>query len=157
MSKFAYLMLILMSFNMAACTSVAASSESEVEVKEMWGRPLPASVSNGSFYLHIVNHSDKDEQLLTVDSEFCPQAEIHNTTIDDKGVMHMEMVAGGKLSIPAHEEIVMKPGGLHLMCLGKTAALEIGDEISFVFTFAQAGNVTVTAVIRDEPMEHMDH
>ena len=140
----------------SACTSDVASTEG-LQVMNVWGRALPASVANGGFYMHIVNDSDTDEELLSAASEFCSKTEIHRTTIDDAGVMHMEMVAGGTLSIPAHDEVMMKPGGLHVMCMGKTVAFEIGDEIPLVLTFAQAGEMSVTAVIRDEPIGEMDH
>ena len=149
-------LVLLLIILQSACTSAATPADG-LKVMEVWGRALPASVANGGFYMHIINDSDTDEGMLSVASEFCPKTEIHRTTIDDAGVMHMEMVTGGTLPIPAHEEVMMEPGGLHVMCMGKTEAFEIGDEIPLVLTFAQAGEMTVTAVIRDEPMGEMEH
>ena len=157
MNKRYFILLLLITPVLLACQTAGNESDDGLQIMNVWGRPLPASVTNGGFYMHIMNNTNYDEQLISVSSEFCPKAEIHQSTIDDEGVMHMEMVAGGQLPIPAQDEIMMEPGGLHMMCLGKTVAFVEGDEIPLVLTFAQAGEMAVTAVIRDEPMGDMNH
>lgn len=135
-------------------------SNEELMVMNVWGRPLPVEVENGAFYMDLANHSNSDETLLSADITQCTEVQIHEMSIDDLGVMHMQEVANGRLSLPAQETVHLKPGGLHIMCLGKSTAFEVGDEISVTLHFANHDNVVVTAVIQEEAItsEHnMDH
>ena len=56
------------------------------------------------------------------------------------------------VEIPAGGELVLEPGGYHVMLIGLTESLLAGDSFEATLTFENAGDVTVTVpVFRGEP------
>lgn len=133
---------------LAGCT--AESEPGTLEITQVWGRPMPAEMENGAFYMQLSNGTDTDEQLWAVSADICGQMQIHQTTMQD-GVMSMAEVENGRLDIPAGETVTLEPGGLHIMCLNKSWALAEGETMALRLQFAQAGEVAVTAVIQNAP------
>lgn len=65
---------------------------------------------------------------------------------DMGGEMTMQEV--DQIDLPAGEVVSLAPGGYHVMLLDLTAELAEGDEIEVTLTFEKAGEVTVTAPVR---------
>ena len=61
----------------------------------------------------------------------------------------MTMQPVDSIELPAGEEVSLEPGGYHIMLLDLVAPLEVGDTFDIVLTFENAGEVTVTAEVRD--------
>ena len=68
---------------------------------------------------------------------------------DDMGDGAMTMQPVDSIELPAGEEVALEPGGYHIMLLDLVAPLEVGDTFDIVLTFENAGEVTVTAEVRD--------
>ncbi|MBK8988341.1 MAG: copper chaperone PCu(A)C [Chloroflexi bacterium] len=132
-------------------TSQAESDE--LLVMNVWGRNSPMAAPNGAFYMTIVNNTDKDEQLLSASANVCAVVELHEMYMMDNNAMGMRQVTGGVIVIPAGETVELKVGGLHVMCIDKTRALELGETIPVTLNFANAGEMTVNAEIREEAMD----
>jgi len=133
----------------AACSG---GGSGELEVQDVWGRNSPKAATNAAFYMTIVNNTGEDEQLLGGSVDLCGVVELHEMYDKGNDVMGMRQVPGGVIDIPAGETVELKVGGLHVMCIGKDRALEIGEEIPITLTFANAGDVAVTAEIREGAM-----
>jgi len=127
----------------------ACGGNDALMVEEIWGRSSPMAAENGAFYMVITNNTNEDEQLLAVASAACSTAELHEMYMRENDVMGMRPVPGGAIDISAEETVALKVGGLHVMCLGKTQAFNAGDEIPLTLTFANYGEMEVTAEIRD--------
>lgn len=127
----------------------ACSGGGSLTVAEVWGRSSPTAAENGAFYMVITNNTNEDEQLLAVASAACGATELHEMYLRENDVMGMRPVPGGAIDIPAGETVELKAGGLHVMCLGKNQAFNAGDEIPLTLTFANYGEMEVTAEIRD--------
>lgn len=132
------------------CTT---ASSGELVVSDVWGRSAPAVAPNGAFYMTIVNGTAADEQLLGATVDICGAVELHEMTMQENDVMEMRQVPGGVVDIPAGETVALTAGGLHVMCIDKQGALEVGDEVPLTLHFANAGDVAVTAEIREGAME----
>lgn len=128
----------------------------ELMIHDSWGRISPPN-TNGAFYMVLINGTDEEEALLSVSTDVCGTAELHEMVDNGEGVMEMNPVEGGKIVIPAHGTVELKPGGMHVMCLEKTVAFELDEEIMLNLTFEQAGEKMVTAVIREGAPMQMDH
>lgn len=135
----------------AACSGADAG---QLEVKDVWGRNSPMAAPNAAFYMTIVNNTDKDDQLISASADLCGVTELHEMYDKGEGVMGMRPVPGGAIDIPAGETVELKVGGLHVMCIDKQHALEIGEEIPLTLTFANAGEMQVTAEIREGAMNN---
>ncbi|RMD50222.1 MAG: copper chaperone PCu(A)C [Candidatus Thermofonsia bacterium] len=130
---------------LAACSS----SGGELVVTDAWGRTSPAVADNGAFYMTITNNTNQDDELLSASVDVCTSTELHEMYMKENDVMGMRPVPGGSIPIPAGETVELKVGGMHVMCLGKSAEFTPGDTYDITLTFAKAGEMVVTADIRD--------
>lgn len=124
-----------------------------LEVSGIWGRNSPMAAPNGAFYMKITNGTDTDEKLLTASADICGVTELHEMYVKENDVMGMRPVPDGYIAIPAGGSEELKVGGLHVMCIDKTESFEIGQEIPITLVFENAGEMVVTAEIREEAME----
>jgi len=63
------------------------------------------------------------------------------------GTMAMRQVEG--IDIPAGGEVMLEPGGFHIMLFDLAGPLTVGDTVPVTLTFEQAGEVKVDAEVRD--------
>ncbi|WP_420644291.1 copper chaperone PCu(A)C [Candidatus Leptofilum sp.] len=149
--KKATLLLTLLSMLAVGFTAVACGGgeEEAVTVTDPWGRTSPAAAANGAFYMMLTNNSDSDDTLLSASTDACGTVELHEMYDKGDGVMGMRPVEGGTIPIPAGGNAELKPGGLHVMCMMKQIDFEEGTEIPITLTFENAGEMEITAVIRD--------
>lgn len=107
----------------------------------------------GVIYMTIENTGDADDALIGASTDRAGLVEIHETRIkNDVGMM---VPHEGPLVIPAGESIVLEPGGLHIMLMGLTDDIRLGDTFEVTLEFERAGVVTVpvTAVLGAEDAE----
>lgn len=144
MKKALFLLAILITA--VACTS---SSQETITITDPWGRTSPAVAENGAFYMMLTNNSDTDDALVSASTDACGMVELHEMYDKGDGVMGMRPVEGGTIPVPAGGSAELKPGGLHVMCMGKQIEFAVGTEIPLTLAFENAGEMEVTAVIRD--------
>lgn len=101
--------------------------------------PANAPVSGG--YMTIRNDGTETDRLIGGAADFAGKIEIHEMVMDGD-VMQMREIEGG-IEIPAGEEVVLKPGGLHVMFMQLSETLEEGAELPATLTFEKAGEVEV--------------
>ncbi len=148
MKKWWWVSLLALVLGLAACQP--AASGPQISVEGVWGRPSPAVADAGAFYLVIKNTGSAADQLIGAKSSACGMAELHETVAGDGGMMKMQPIAGQRIEIPAGGSVELKPGGMHVMCMMKKADFKAGDKYSITLTFAQSGEKTVEAEIRDQ-------
>lgn len=122
-----------------------------IEVRDVWGRVSPAAAENGAFYMTLVNQQEAEDALLGVRSDRCGSVELHETQIDDQGVMRMRPVDGQRIPLPPGEAVKLAMGGLHVMCIGVSAPFELGEQIPLTLIFENEDSTRVEAEIRSEP------
>lgn len=139
-----------------AGTLQAGMSSGELQVTDVRARPAPLEGGTGAVYLTVVNGTAEDDQLAAVSSPVAQAAELHET-VDDNGVMRMHHEPEG-FAVPAGGALQLAPGGKHVMLIGLTAPLAVGDTIMLTLTFAHAGEKVVHAPVMEiEGSGHMDH
>ncbi|MAT98197.1 MAG: copper-binding protein [Anaerolineaceae bacterium] len=145
--KKALFFLALFLLTAVACT--ASGGDDPITVTDPWGRTSPAVAENGAFYMMLINNGDNDDALVSVATDACGMVELHEMYDKGEGVMGMRPVESGTIPVPAGGSAELKPGGLHVMCMGKQIDFAAGTEIPLTLTFDNAGEMEVTAVIRD--------
>ena len=141
--------LSILAFILLTAVACSSSSDEAVTVTDPWGRTSPSVAENGAFYMMLTNNSDSDEKLLSATSDACNVVELHEMYDKGDGVMGMRPVEGGAIAVPADGTAELKPGGQHVMCMGKQVEFEAGTEIPITLVFENAGEMEVAAVIRD--------
>lgn len=130
----------------AAKAAPASSQETKaVEVESPWVREAPPGARVVGAYMTLVNDSDRADRLLSVKSPLAGEIEIHRMTIKN-GMMDMEAIPF--LTVPAHGEVKLQPGGIHLMIYGMKRELKEGDRLPLELKFEHAGAKLIEAPVR---------
>ncbi len=104
------------------------------------GATVPkAPVAGG--YMMIKNNGSTSDFLVGGQAAFAGEVQIHEMKMQDD-VMKMRELADG-LEIPAGGEVMLKPGGYHVMFMKLTEPLAEGESRKATLTFKNAGSVEV--------------
>ena len=134
-----------------ACLVSCGPAGPDVYVEDPWSFPLPGQHeiqgANIAVYAAIRNRGGADDQLIWAHTPVADTVEIHQSTIDEKGVMRMRPQA--RVSIPARSDMLFEPGGHHFMLVNINRPLELGDSFQMRLEFAKTGEYHVTVVVRN--------
>lgn len=114
--------------------------------------PAPGAMSAGGF-MEIVNTGTETERLIGVEVDFAT-AQMHQTVVSADGVASMNPVAA--IEIPAGGSVTLEHGGYHVMLMGLTKTLNLGDELPGVLIFEHHGRVEIEFKV-DPADGSMDH
>jgi copper(I)-binding protein len=142
MFKLVSLLLFMLGALLAAC----GPNQPDITISDAWGRPSIKSAANGAFYMAIHNEGRSEDRLVAASTNLCRSIELHQTSVDGQDVMMMRQV--DEVAIPAGQTIVLKVGGLHIMCLDRREEFVIGDRIPLTLTFEISGEMVISAEIR---------
>ncbi len=134
---------------LVACSANATNGA--IEAGGVWARESPALAQTGAIYLELHNKSDADDALVGVATPACGRVELHESALDESGVMRMEPVPDGRIDLPAGSHVVLEPGGLHVMCLEMAEPFVRGQSIPLTLQFASHEPLTVAAAVRSDP------
>ena len=143
------LALIVTLLSIAACASPEAG---KIEVQQARATLMPET---GAVYFKVINPGPEADRLLRVETAAARAAETHES-IEENGVVRMLARPEG-FEVPAQGELVLEPGGRHVMLIAPQAAKAAGT-IALTLHFERAGAIEVQAEL-SAPMdhEHMDH
>jgi copper(I)-binding protein len=149
---------------LGACRSETPAGP-ELRAEDAWARPAVAmgerstsagseqvpmaqsSAGTGAVFMKLVNNGSEADRLVGAQTDAAEVAEIHETTLQGD-VMKMQMLSQG-LEIPAEGEVVLKPGSYHIMLIGITRDLKVGDQISLVLEFEKSAPMTIDAKVQE--------
>ena len=146
-----YILLIMFIFALASLSYAG----DEIQVTDAWVREVPPASTVTAAYLKIKNKGDKADKLTGVSSAIAGTAQIHTTSVDDKGVAKMEM--RDSIDIPAGETVALEPGGTHIMFIDLKEPVMGKDEIELDLMFENAGEVEVKAHVMGLSDQNGDH
>jgi copper(I)-binding protein len=131
----------------------------ELQVEDVWARPGKAMegmsgesgegdmpMVTSAVFMKLVNKGRQADRLVSAQTDVAKTVEIHETRMEGE-VMKMVHLPDG-LEIPARGEVVLKPGSYHVMLIGLTGELNMGDRFPVVLTFEKSGTMTVEAEVR---------
>ena len=144
-----------------ACGAPAGPS---IEVEEVWARPAMAMVEGagtseggtgmgqpmagtGAVFMELVNTGRQADRLVGGRTDVAEVVEIHETVMEGE-VMKMQMLANG-LEVPAQGEVLLKPGGYHVMLIGMQRDLAVGDTFTLDLQFEKSGSLRVEPEVRE--------
>ena len=119
------------------------------------------SAPNSAAYMVIANSSGTPDKLMSARCACAASVDIHET--EEMAGMSM-MKSAAPVTIPAHGQVVFRPGGLHLMLTHLKEPLVEGGEQDITLVFQRAGVVRASFHIRAQipaaaapPMAGMRH
>lgn len=138
---------------MALALLVAACSGSDqLVIEDVWARTSANMQNAGAIYMTISGGSVADRLIgVSVDPSVARMAEVHQTTMteSDDGSEMMMMEPTDAIEIPAAEEILLEPGGYHVMLMGLAEPLASGERFQITLVFEDAGSLEVMVEVRD--------
>lgn len=146
-----------------ACTQPppAPAASQGVTAQNVWARPAKMMGSmpmegdsqqmqhggaNSAVYMVLANGSAAADRLVAAQADVSNAIEIHETKMEGD-VMRMAEVQGG-IEVPAGGQVELRPGGLHVMLIGLTRDLNVGDKFPLTLRFASGATLTVEAEVR---------
>ncbi len=104
----------------------------------------PALPDRTAMYFSVTNGGEADDELLAVSTEVAGAAEMHRT-VASGDVVKMERVE--TLRVPAGGELLLRPGGYHVMLLELNRELRAGDRVNATLRFKHAGELELRAEV----------
>jgi copper(I)-binding protein len=149
MIKHALIIVILL-----AATSLAGA-DSGLQVSEPWIREAPPTSRVLAGYLTLVNTGDNTVTVTAISSPDFKNAEIHRTVIEE-GIARMLPVK--QLEVPAGGQLMLEPGGYHLMLFDPLRTLTAGETVTLIIHLDNGNQISAMApVIRKTGEDHSHH
>lgn len=136
------------------CVAMSQAIAGEVKVSGAWARATAPGQDVGMAAVKVV--SPKDARIVGVTSTASNTAELH-TMVMDGNMMKMRQVDFFELK--ANQELVLGPGGNHLMLIGLKKSLKVGDTVALTLTveFADKRKEQVEFKAEVKAMTEMQH
>jgi hypothetical protein len=126
-----------------------------LSVRDVWARASIGPAKAGAAYLTVANGGDAPAALIGAETPVARKAMLHESRMQD-GVMTMRHLM--RVEVPAGGEIMLAPGGLHVMLMGLDRPLEEGERFPLTLRFEGQAPIDVTvwvagATAREAPRE----
>lgn len=135
---------------------LSTSLWADILIENPRSRVSAPTVKVGGAFMDITNNGDTDDVLISASTERSGKTELHNTVIDENGVMKMREMENG-IPIPAGKTVVLKPGSLHVMFMDLHEPFQLGQTYPLTLKFKNAGEKTVTVTVKDMPPANNQH
>jgi len=138
-----------------AALAVATAAQAAPQVQDAWSRPA-AQGTTGAGFMTLANPDAKPDALVKVETPLARQVQIHRSSMKG-GMASMQQLE--RLPLPAGARVTFAPGGYHLMFVGLTKPLKVGDTVPATLTFASGATVKASFVVAIAPpaAEHHHH
>jgi periplasmic copper chaperone A len=142
---------ILLSAAVLGLSTAVVSAEDyklgSLEIEHPYARATPPNAPVSGGYMIIRNSGGEADRLISGEASFAERVEIHEMAMDGE-VMKMRQLADG-LEIPAGGEVVLKPGGYHVMFIGIDSQFKDGETRNVKLTFEKAGSIDLEFEVKD--------
>ena len=117
-------------------------------LSDFWIKKVIAKNNITAGYIKIENKNDKNERLISVESNFSKRTELHYMNIKND-IMIMKHLEEGVL-IKSKSKLDFKPGSLHIMFIDLTKSLKKTKLQKVKFNFKNAGSIVINMPIMNK-------
>ncbi|CAB3643119.1 copper chaperone PCu(A)C [Paraburkholderia rhynchosiae] len=121
-----------LTLSLAFASSAQAAGAQTITAKNAWVRWLPNNLPAAG-YVTLVNASDKPVDLVDISSSDYGDAMLHQTVSNGSS---QKMVMVDKLTVPAHGQVAIAPGGYHVMLEDAKHKVAPGDTVHLRLKFS---------------------
>lgn len=137
----------------AGCLYAGTALAADVEINAAFARATAPGQPNSAVFMQLRNRGDASA-LIAADSPAAKVVELH-THIQDQGVMRMRRIE--RIELPAHEDVSLAPGGLHIMLIGLEQPLQAGSQIELTLEFADGSRQALAVPVKQVMPAGMGH
>lgn len=131
------------------CSSLSAG---QIMISDAYARSSGPLAKAAAAYMRIMNHSNRSDRLIGVQSDIAKKTELHMHLKDDNGVVTMIRIDEG-IKIGSMKEHSLVRGGQHIMFMGLKEPFETGKIIPVTLLFEKAGQVGIEIVVDQDRKE----
>lgn len=149
-------LLLLSPFFLSACdvpkkteSPVTNATSEEIAISNARIRVPSNGMIVTAAYFNVKNNSNEELDLVSATSSFSPKIELHTHNKSDDGMMEMRQIE--QVTIPKGQEIILNPGGLHLMVFDINKPIKEGDSIDFEAVFKNGKSIKFNATAVSNP------
>ena len=124
-------------------------------IEEAWARAIPPGSQSAAAYIIVSNDGRSPDRLVAVESPIAAGAKLHQTRLEGE-VARMDPLPNG-VDLPPNSELMMAPGGVHIMLTGLRQGLAEGEKLPLVLTFADGRQARIDADVRQIGARAPDH
>ncbi|WP_345814356.1 copper chaperone PCu(A)C [Paraburkholderia sp. PREW-6R] len=125
-------------------TAAQAAGAQAISVQNAWVRWLPNNLPAAG-YLTLVNASDKAVDLVDISSDDYGDAMLHQTVSNGSS---QKMVMVDKLTVPAHGQVAIAPGGYHVMLEDAKHKVAPGDTVHLTLKFSDGETLNAPFAVK---------
>ncbi|GAB4129556.1 MAG: hypothetical protein Fur0015_03500 [Ignavibacteriales bacterium] len=118
----------------------------EIEIEKPWIRSAAAGMNTALFF-NLINNTEFDDTLISVESDAAELIQIHETLKDENGMMRMEEI--GKVAVAKNDSVIFKPMGKHIMFIVLKNDLMSGDSVLVKFNFTKSNQIVQKILVKD--------
>jgi copper(I)-binding protein len=118
----------------------------DVEIVEPWARATAPGETAAMVFMKLDNTGNIADRLLRASTPAADRVELHGAVVDAADI---QMQAVKAIELPPGVDVMLQPGGLHLMLIGLKDPLEKGETVPLTLTFERGGMVDITAEVTD--------
>jgi copper(I)-binding protein len=124
-------------------SALAGPPVPDLAIMHAWSRATAPGSPAASAYLTIENRGTSAARLTSARSPAAREVAVHATRLEGA----MAGMHAASLIVPAHGQVQLTPGGMHLMLMGLSAPLVAGSHIELSLTFEPGGVIAVTVPV----------
>jgi len=121
-----------------------AGQADHVRADDAWIRVMPASLPAGG-YVTLRNDGDAPAVLDGASSAAYGSVMLHQSSTDT-GMGRMRMV--DRLTVPAHGQVALAPGGYHFMLMDAARPVQPGQKVQVTLHFADGSTLATDFVAK---------
>jgi len=122
---------------------LAARAQGAITVEAPWTRAAGQGGQGAGFV--TIRNAGAADRLLSASTPAAGRTELH-TMLRDGDIMRMRQVEA--IAVPANGAVTLAPGGLHIMLIGLTRPLAVGESVPLTLVFERAGTVTLNLAVQ---------
>lgn len=135
-------------------SAAAAGQADQLDIIDPYVRLAPPNAPATGAFMRLKNTGHTPIRLVKASNPNSKATELHDH-IHDQGVMKMRQIP--EIVIPAQGEVVLKPGGLHVMLIGMRAPLKEGDQVPIRLECEEGSSKEIQAPVRRIQVTPMTH
>ena len=154
-SKHALNFLFLLTFILSSSQSFSETITFKgLVLSDFWIKKVIANNNVTAGYIKIKNKNEKNERLISVESDFSKRTELHDMHIKND-IMMMKHLEEGVL-INSKSQLNLRPGSFHIMFIDLTKSFKKTKNQKVKFNFENAGSIVINMPIMDKAKKSND-
>jgi periplasmic copper chaperone A len=140
----------------ALAAAFCGSAHAEVTVTEPWIRGVVTGQTTTGAFMGL--RSTDDAKLVSAASSVAKQVEIHEMKMEGEMMMMRPL---SSLPLPANKPVALDPSGYHVMLIGLTRPISVGDKVPITLNFedknGKKSSMEIKAEVRPLNASNHDH